>query len=167
MGKVLKGTLIPGLLTALLNVSCNNGECTELRSAVPRADFYSMSTKTQVTVDSLEITGIGAMGDSILYGPSSRVSTVYLPMPALEDKVRWRIAYMQKALAEYGVADTITMEYTRTPWFAGEECGAMYKYTITKMAYTRNVVDSVALVDSVVVNVDKANLAVYFRTSDD
>ena len=143
---------------------CNSGGCTELRSSVPRAVFYSSTTSGQISLDSLLITGIGVPGDSTLYGPSERLSSVYLPMPALVNHVGWRIAYMHKSLAEFDVADTITLDFDRTPWFAGEECGAMYKYKITRLDYTCNLIDSVVLVDSMVVNIDNATLNVYFRT---
>lgn len=165
MGKIL--TICACCLTALtfLLSACNTAGCTELRSSVPRADFYSASTKTAITVDSLQIMGIGVPGDSVLYKPSQRLSQILLPMPPEANTVSWRIAYMQNSLAQFDMADTITMDFERSPWFAGEECGAMYKYRITRLDFTTNVIDSVALVDSLVVNLDQATLAVYFRTA--
>lgn len=166
MGKILIYSVLIALVAAGAVTSCNSGGCTELRSSVPRADFYSTAGQS-ITIDSLGITGIGAPGDSVLYGPGKRLSTVTLPMPPLTNTVSWRFAYMQADLAAFGVADTITMDFDRTPWFAGEECGAMYKYRILRLAYTTNIIDSVALVDSVVINVDTPTLNIYFRTAED
>lgn len=165
MGKFLTILTILSLALGGAFTSCNSGGCTELRSSVPRADFFSSSTNSKIILDSLRISGIGVPGDSALYGPKERISSVYLPMPALTDKVQWRIAYMQKHLQELGFADTLTIAFERTPWFAGEECGAMYKYRITNLETTKNLIDSVILVDSLVVNLDNPTMNIYFRTS--
>lgn len=166
MGKILTYLFVGISFAAILlsGSSCNTGGCTELKSAIPRADFYSSSTGRTITVDSLAIIGIGAPGDSTLYSPSSHNSMVYLPMPPEASTVSWRFAYMPVELAKYDVADTITLDFDRYPWFAGVECGAMYKYRITNLRYTRYVIDSIAIPDSTVINVEKANLNIYFRT---
>ena len=165
MGKIL--TILCCALSALSAVlsGCNTAGCTELRSSVPCANFYSSTTGKAITVDSLQITGVGVPGDSVLYGPSQRLTQIYLPMPAAVDKVSWRLAYMQKALADYDVADTVTMQFERMPWFGGEECGAMYKYRITRLDYTDYVIDSVVLIDSLVSNVEQTTMTIYFRTN--
>lgn len=164
MGKILIILAALTLFASAFLTSCDTGGCTDLRSSVPRADFYSSATEKQIVIDSLQITGVGAPGDSVLYGPGSRLSSVYLPMPAQTNTVKWRIAYMQSDLAGYDVADTISLDFERQPWFAGEECGAMYKYRITRLEYTNYLIDSVALADSLVINVDRATLNIYFRT---
>lgn len=164
MGKILRVAAGCSLAMSVMLTGCDSGGCEGLRSAVPRADFYSMGSKSKITVDSLEIAGVGVPGDSVLYGPSSHLSSVYLPMPPEVNRVQWRIAYMQKDLAAFDLADTITLDFERTPWFAGVECGAMYKYRITRMNHTVNLIDSVAVTDSTVINVDNPTLAVYFRT---
>ena len=164
MGKFLIISCITLLSVSGLLISCNTSGCTEMRTSVPRADFYSAETEQKIIIDSLEIVGIGAPNDSILYKSGERLSSIYLPMPALIDKVEWRIGYMQKNLREFDIADTIKMKYKRYPWFAGEECGAMYKYKITELSYTQNLIDSIGLVDSLVINVDEPTLNIYFRT---
>lgn len=164
MGKFLTILTLSCLALCVSLTGCNSGGCTELRSAVPRADFYSSSTARPITVDSLSIVGIGAPGDSVLYGPAEKLSSVYLPMPADMNSVQWRIGYMQENLAQYNLADTVSMKFERMPWFAGEECGAMFKYKITELRYTQNLIDSVIIADSTVVNIDQANLNIYFRT---
>lgn len=165
MGKILIYLSLIATVLLIVLSSCNTGGCTELRSAIPRAEFYSSTTAQTISIDSLQISGVGAPGDSILYKSSQRLSTIYLPMPAQKESVQWRIAYMQSSLAAYNLADTISMDYDRMPWFAGEECGAMYKYRIKKLDYTRNIIDSVALSDSLVENIEKTNIAIYLRTN--
>ena len=165
MGKILSIVFLVSASMTLLLTGCNSGGCTELRSSVPRATFYSSSSQTPLTIDSLEIIGIGAPGDSTLYDASDRLTNIYLPMPPETDRVQWRFSYKQVSLAQFEIADTITLDFNRTPWFAGEECGAMYKYNISAVDYTTNVIDSVVLADSLVTNIESTNLKIYFRTA--
>lgn len=164
MGKILVIAATVVLTLGAVLTGCNSGGCTELRSSVPKATFYSSTTGTAISIDSLRITGVGVPGDSVLYGPKERLTTILLPMPALTDTVQWEIAYMQSALAVYGIADTLTLRYDRTPWFAGEECGAMYKYDITGVDCTTYLIDSVVVVNPHVANIDANTLNIYFRT---
>jgi len=165
MGKVLIhiAALSVALCAAAGFQSCNTAGCTELRSATPRADFYSTFTEKELTVDSLIITGIGARGDSALLVPGEKARTVYLPMRAGQNTVSWKIEYAWKAYAEEGIADTLTIDYDRIEWFAGEECGAMFKYHIRQIDFTRNLIDSIAIPDSMVINVDRPTYEIYFN----
>lgn len=165
MGKLLTiASIVTVVGLTLLSTGCNTSGCVEMRSSVPRADFYSYPDMQPLRVDSLQITGVGVPGDSILYGLGEQLSSIYLPVPPAVNKVSWRIAYMQKELAEFDLADTITLTYNRQPWFAGPDCGAMYKYLITDIGYTTHIIESVAIVDSLVVNIDRTTLNIYFRT---
>lgn len=164
MGKILTKIFVCAMVCMMAAVTsgCSTSGCTELQSATPRADFYSALTHKQVSIDSLSIVGIGAPGDSAIVTPDRSVSSVYLPMRPGADTTSWRIAYARKAYAAADIADTITIAYKRQPWFAGEECGAMYRYHINSVAYTRNLIDSVSIPDSLVTNIDRSTLNIYF-----
>ena len=86
MGKIL--TLISAtiLLLGACFTSCNNSECFDNQSTIPLAGFYSMQTKSKITVDSLTIYGVNVPGDSILLNNGS-VSSLYIPMPLSGNKV--------------------------------------------------------------------------------
>ena len=43
----------------------------------------------------------------------------------------------------------------------------MYVYDIRRMSYTRNVIDSMAILDSLITNVDDPRIAIYFKTADE
>ena len=146
--------------------SCNTQGCTDNRSAIPLAEFYSYSANQAITLDSVQIHGIGAPGDSLLIGAGERVSQVYLPMRSDFTSTAWCLSYRWKALDYDALNDTLTFNYTSEPWFAGSECGAMYRYHIDSFSYTRHLIDSVAVMDSLITNVDKAQIRVYFRTAD-
>ena len=143
--------------------ACNTSGCTELRSATPRADFYSSLTGDAISLDSVSVVGVGGRGDSVLSEPGKAVHQVYLPMPPKTDTVSWLFGYHWKAMSDYDITDNVTIVYTRQPWFAGEECGAMYRYHIKKVSYTENLIDSVTVADSLVTNIDRATLNIYFH----
>ena len=150
------------LLTASLLTGCNTTGCTENQNSVPLAGFYSYSSGDAVAIDSLAISGEGAPNDSLLVGPSQ----VYLPLRATETSTTFVIKYMQKSLAQYGVEDRITFYYEAHPWFASEECGAMYHYRITRVSHTTQLLDSVGVADSLITNIERETIGLYFRTSE-
>lgn len=153
-------------LSGAILEGCNTTGCTENQNSVPLAGFYSMSTGDAVAIDSLAISGEGAPNDSLLLGPSERGSQVYLPLRSDRNVTTFVIKYMQKSLADYGVEDRITFYYESTPWFASEECGAMYHYRITRVSHTSQILDSVGISDSLVTNIESQTIGLYFRTSD-
>lgn len=166
MGKILSILFLSAVtLLAPTLQSCDTSGCTELRSATPRADFYSSATGEAIMLDSVSVVGVGVRGDSAIVSSGTRVSQTYLPMPPKADTVSWHFGYHWAALADYGITDTVTIEYTRQPWFAGQECGAMYRYLIKRIAYTENLIDSVIVADSLVTNIDRATLNIYFHVN--
>jgi hypothetical protein len=43
----------------------------------------------------------------------------------------------------------------------------MYRYNIKEVSYTTHLIDSIAVLDSLITNVDDTQLRIYFRTSDE
>lgn len=153
--------------TALL-AGCNTTGCTDNRSSIPLAGFYSASDEAAVTLDSLEIGGVGAPNDSLLLHAGEKAKEIYLPLRSTATSASFYIIYRQKALERWNLADTVTMDYVSTPYFASEECGAMYRYRITALTHTSNLLDSVAVtaVDSLITNRNIETLRFFFLTSD-
>lgn len=147
-------------------VSCNTSGCTDNRSAIPLAQFCSSSTLKDITLDSIEIHGVGAPGDSILVAAGQSVSSVYLPMRPEANSTTWCLSYRWPDLDDPALNDTITFKYDAEPWFAPDDCGAMYRYRITGMSYTTHLVDSVAILDSLISNIDQTSVNIYFRTGE-
>jgi hypothetical protein len=138
-----------------------------MRSATPLTDFYSSSTGQSITLDSVEICGIGAPGDSILLAPGQSASQIYLPLRATKNQTSWCFSYKWQDLDYPQLNDTITFSYDALPWFASAECGAMYRFKIKNVDYTTHIVDSVAVLDSLITNTDASQLRIFFRTSDE
>lgn len=153
------------LLAALSG--CNTSGCLENRSSVPLVGFYDSATEKSISLDSLEIYGADAPGDSILSAPGTPISQIYLPMRATKDNVMWFIAYKWKNLDNLDLVDRIDLDYMASPYFASEECGVIYRYRITRCQYTRNLIDSIAITDSLITNIDTERIKIFFRTSAD
>lgn len=152
------------LAAAILLSACNSSGCTDNQSALPLAGFYILDEngrETAVSVDSLTVGGIGAVGDSLLLDKSSGVSQVYLPFNTDAASSAFFFDY------NTGTADTVTFVYDAQPYFASEECGAAYRYHITKVGYTRHAIDSIGLTGNEVTNVNLETIHIFFAVSDD
>ena len=144
--------------------ACNSTGCLDNRSSIPYAGFYSYNTLQAITIDSVEIGGIGAPNDSLLMESKDRYSNLYLPFRFEQDNTAFFIRYVSKALNYPWLIDTIRFDYKAIPMFVSEECGAMYLYEVTRMTYTTHLIDSIALTDSLITNVDIERIKIFFRT---
>lgn len=157
------------LIFHFLLSGCSTSGCLENQSAIPKALFYTASvsesgtvTNTTIAIDSIQIWGVGSPGDSLLV--NGRASSTYLPLRSSATDAAFCIHYTQKALSSPALNDTLTLTYNSDPRFISEECGAMYYYTVSSLAVTHHLIDSVRLTDSLVTNFDKETLRIYFRT---
>lgn len=165
----IRQTIISSIAAVAVSVamtSCNSTGCTENRNAIPLAEFFSSGEEVSIALDSLEIVGVNAPADSVLSAPGQQISQVYLPMRPTKSTTAWSFAYKWKALDDPRLNDTVTFDYTAIPYFTSEECGATYRYKIDGLDYTRHIIDSVAVVDSLITNIDKVYIRIFFKVSD-
>lgn len=150
----------------LVITSCNSSGCYDNRSSIPLAGFYSSSSGTRISLDSIDIMGVGAPGDSLLLDSGTSASQVYLPLRSDSESVTFNIAYDYEQL--FGLEDRLTFVYESYPYFTSAECGAMYRYRITDVRHTSVLLDSVAITapDSIITNVEIETVQLYFRTAD-
>lgn len=167
MGKILTPLrlLLASAAAALMLTACDATGCIGNRNSLPLAGFYSAATDNAVSVTGLSVMGVGAPGDSLLYTSSQTLSQIYLPLRARDNSTTYQLTFTSgEATDPDAVAvDEITMEYTATPWFASEDCGAMYRYHIEKLEYTTRVIERVELVDSLITNFDVETIHIYLR----
>lgn len=160
----LNSDIVALSILSMALASCSSDGCLENRSSLPLAGFYS-SKDEAISLDSLEISGIGALDPEPLISAGERISTVYLPMRSTETTTAWQFAYRYKYLD--GLCDTISFTYSSDPYFASYDCGVVYKYHIEEMHHTFHLIDSVIITDSLVTNTDIQRIKIYFRTNDE
>lgn len=154
--------------------ACNTQGCTDNHNALPLMGFYAMGVgddgapvERAIALDSIDIGGVGAPGDSLLVASGQSVGQLYLPFRYHSSRTAFYFCYHYKAqgIDKPVFNDTVTFTYDSEPYFASEECGAMYRYRIREVEYTRHLIDSVAVSDSVITNVERERMKVYFRVA--
>lgn len=161
-----------GRLTAILAIAgaaalagCNTSGCLDNQSALPLAEFRSSATGAVISVDSLEVAGVDAPEGDVLSEAKPAKSQLYLPMRSTHSSTAWRFIYRQKALDFEELIDTVGFDYESMPYFASEECGATYRYRVTRVHNTTHLIDSVVMADSLITNIDQVSILIYFRTA--
>ena len=160
-------TIMTGMLVGLA-ASCSSSECYENHSALPLASFYNKATLQEVSLVRLEIYGLGAPGDSILYTPQT-LAQAYLPFRMWQDTTQYIFAYygmVNDSIAslhpEKVPRDTVTFIYKPKEWFVSPECGAMYFYDMDTVAHSSFLIDSIAY-NKLITNENTVNLKFYFK----
>lgn len=156
--------ILPALAAAAtlaVVVACSSAGCLDNRSAIPRAEFYNAETRKSRSLNGLEIHGVHAPNDSLLIRKAQTVSEFYLPMRSNYNSTEWCIHYAREGISDPAFNDTILFEYDSQPYFASEDCGAMFNYRITRMRATSHVLDSVVILDSLITNVDIVRIRIY------
>ena len=161
MGKPLIICIISIICAAV--AACSSSGCLDNGSAIPLAGFYDSSSKKIIALDAIDIYAAGAPNDSLILGAGSRATQVYLPFTPAASQIRWAIDYRQENLE--GLSDTITFNYESLPYFASDECGAMYYYRITNTEWTSLFIDSVLVVEPLISNIERERIRIYFRTN--
>lgn len=159
---------VMAMVTAFVGMGfcgCNTQGCTDNRSALPLMGFYSNATGARMMLDSLDLGGVDAPCDTLLVHSGQSVNSLYIPFRYDRDETAFyfHYDYPSQGLDDPALNDTITFRYTTEPYFASEECGAFYIYTIRSFDYTTHIIEKVEVVDSVINNIDMERIKVYFR----
>lgn len=152
-----------GLLLALTLAACSSGGCENNQNSIPMAGFYNAANGESLTVSGLSVMGIGAPGDSLLLDPKRNTHQVYLPFRGSDTSCSFSFAYGQ-------FADVVEFQYRAIPYFDGEECGAMWRYEITDVSWRGLLIDSVAVTDPLITNMERERIMIFLNvpeTEDD
>lgn len=141
-------------------VACSTGACYDNQNSLPKAGFYSAETGQAVSVSGLAIGGVGAPNDSLLCEPSETATEVYLPFRPNDGTTSF-------AFTSGAISDIITFTYETTPYFASADCGAVWLFRIKGVKWTGSLIDSVAVTDSLITNVDIQQLKIFFNTPEE
>lgn len=155
------------VILAVIIAGCGTDECYDNRNALPYAGFYGEieGQMTPIKVDSIEVYGIGAPGDSVLSEGTKSISDLYLPFRIDSDTTRYVFKLCMKAVVQFNIADTVTFVYDREARFVSSACGASYVYKIKDIRNTGLLIDSIVVPEGKITNANKENIRIYFRTS--
>ena len=145
-------------LLLMLAAACGDGSCYDNGNALPLARFYRDGKK--ITLSNVTTRGIGAPNDSA-YVKGKSLSETYLPLRASTTSTQWIIE--MAVTNDDTMSDTLTFHYTTVPYFASAECGAMFAFNIDKVETTRNLIDSVELVQRKVTNLITESIKIHFQ----
>ena len=150
------------VFVAILIVGCGNG-CFENRTSIPKVAFYaSNAPERAISIDSISVYGVGQKTGAMIVDCGRRVTSLSLPFRNDADTTQYVVQYDMKALAQYGICDTLTFVYTRYPHFISADCGVTFNYRIDQFQYTTHMLDSAALMVEEVTNIDQETLRLYY-----
>lgn len=163
MGKILIRILYC-LTGIILLTGCDNEGCTDNQSSIPLAALTDYATGQPISIQGMVIGGIGAPNDSLIVNDAS-VSQVYLPFRSDNTSTSFFFTCLDIEDTDQS-SDTVTFEYDSTPYLAGEDCGVTYRYRIHKVSHTSYLIDSIGIApdDSVIDNIERTRIYLYFRT---
>ena len=121
-------------------VACaEDADCSSTSRRMMYASFYKKaSTSVRDTIDTLTVKAFGT--DSILVNKDVKVSSEILPLNWTTDSTVLVFNYVS-----LGKKDTIRVHHTNVPTFVSMECGYSMEQTISKVTYTKHVLDSIYL----------------------
>lgn len=153
--------LLPLIAAAMLLAAagCSTGACYDNQNSLPKAGFYSAATGEAVSVSGVAIGGVGAPGDSLLCSASETLSEVYLPFRPKESSTQF-------AFTVGMFADVVTFTYETIPYFASADCGAMWRFRIKSVSWAGSMIDSIAVVDSLITNADVEQLKIFLNPTE-
>lgn len=152
------------IVTLIAMHACNTSGCTDNQNALPLAGFYNSSDGKAISITDFDIQGVDAPNDSLLYSANATLSEIYLPFRSTKSSTAYIFTYHADSITT--VSDRIEFTYSSEPYFASEECGAMYYYRITDLDYTDRLIDSVVITDSLITNANAQRIKIYFRTEE-
>lgn len=169
MGRIVRHILfLVATVSIIASVySCNDDGCEGNSSSLPLAGFYSSSSKKSISVDSISVYGIGMVGDTTLINCGRSITQTYLPLNISDTVSNFVFRYDQKALAQYGVTDTLSIVYEKTPYFHSSDCGAMYIFDIVSYEVSSNLIDSVQFATKRIDNTNAENIKIFFRVKEE
>jgi len=152
----LKKNNIAAIIIAILLiiVSCTPEACFEETVAKVKVPFYLSSTQKAKAPDNLTIYGLNTGTDKI-YADSKSVSPAELPLDPSTDNCSF-------VLVINGVSDTIVVAYDSYPHLISIECGYTYYHTTGVLSYTKNIIDTIIVKNTLVTTGNEENFRILY-----
>ena len=138
---------------------CSSMGCDNNRNSIPMAGFYDYKTKESLNVRGMAVSGVGAPNDSLLLDPARSAHQVYLPFRGNKTETSF-------LFSSGNVADVVTFKYESFPYFDGEECGAMWRYKITEVEFSGELLDSISVVDADITNIERERIMIFLTATE-
>lgn len=124
------------ILPFFISACSEEVDCSSTSRNMMYAGFFKYSqSAVKDTLDSLTVTALGT--DSIILNKASKVTSAELPLRWTADSTFLIFHYTNNR------KDTIKVWHTNTPTFISMDCGYSVKQVISKVLYTKHVIDSV------------------------
>lgn len=123
----------------------------------------SASWETNDTIDILTVYAFGT--DSIIINDNSNAVSLSLPLRTNVEETTLVFSYINHAgdtLPQYYDKDTIVFKHRNTPYFLTLDCNFVVKQELTDVSYTRNVLDSIVIVNPTASIDGTENIKIYY-----
>lgn len=153
---VLKQISIAAIIIAVFMkiVSCTPESCLEETVAKAKVPFYLSSTQKNTAPGNLTIFGLNT-GTVNIYADSKNVSRAELPLDPSTDNCGFVVIIN-------GVSDTIMVTYDSYPHLISIECGYTYYHTTGVLSYTRNIIDTIIVRNTLVTTGNEENFRILY-----
>lgn len=140
-------------------VSCSEeADCSMAARAMVQCYIYTIDPETNMqkndTLDSLTVTAWGT--DSIIINNQKKVHDISLPLRYTVDSTKLVFRYSKTKV------DTLVIRHTNTPYFLSMDCGYQMKQAITGIRSTRNVLDSIKVLNNEAGIYGRENLKLFY-----
>ena len=139
------------LILILMIVSACKEVFVEPPQALLQVKFLNSSTKLAITS---KVTVLGIGRDS-LWVDNTSIDEIMLPLSA-NDTTSFRISFDSQI-------DTISFIHETTQKYAAKESGFYYEFKLHAIDYTHNRIDSIQIIDSLVIQKWHENIKLYIR----
>ena len=135
--------------------SCEGeGICTESVLSVVNAGFYGWDGEQEVDVFVNNFTLYGEGRDSLLYDSKNSVTSFSFPMDM--NALSSTMIFQADSLV-----DTLIINYSVVPVLVSYECGFTNTFEMSGLSYTRHLIDSVSLINTVANLENEENLKIF------
>lgn len=142
------------LMLLILLVGCGT-TCLEQTKGLSQANFYSSTTKSALSIDTLTIKGVGM--DSALYKNALKITLAYLALKMDTGYTAYQINYK-------GTIDIVEIWHQNRVQFISNECGCATHRTIDSVKTTHNLLDSITIKNPNINGDIVHNLSLWFKT---
>lgn len=139
----------------ILFSSCNSKGCYDNMEVKVYCNFYRLSDKVAVSVDSASVWGIGS--DSLVYN-NENLSQLALELNPKKEETQYVIQAVQNG---HTYIDTLSLYHTNQPWFQSMECGCMVFSTLDSCKTTGSILQSTVIVNPKINNNQTENVIFY------